>query len=148
MNFYPDLKESKRGGHMEMLNANSLAGIMQRCQSYPRYKAIVAFNNASRLQEFISDIRANIREENLDGINGMTRAGIIKFKNGSYIRPILADTKAKGLQANEVIIDESVDNISELKTKIRQLFYHCDEESQEEERVTLDDFLSQFKIVE
>lgn len=133
---------------METLNGNSLAGIMQRCESYPGYKAIVAFNNASRLKDFTADMRRNIHKAKLDGLSGITRAGVIRFENGSYIRPILADTKAKGLQANEVIVDESVDNISELKTKIRQLFYHCDEENKEEERITLDDFLSQFKIVE
>ena len=133
---------------MKTLDSNSLVDLIERCATYPMYQAIIVLANQQRLREFICSARKCINEPDFDGIKCVTRAGIIKFQNGSYIRPIPYDTKAKGLQANEVVVDDEIDNPQSIKDKIKELFYHCSEEDTSEELVSLDDFLNDFKIVE
>lgn len=139
---------------MEVLSANSLTGLMERCIEYPNYKAGVLFNDCSRVKEFLSCIKGEIGDNECYGVSGISRAGIIKFKNGSYIRPITPDTKIRGLRINELIYDNllelaKVEDI--INTHIRTVIYHCDEQvttvSESRSNSSLDDFLKEFKIL-
>lgn len=129
---------------METLNANSLADVMKHCRDYPDYQAVVVISNRSRLREFVSSMKAYLRDDGGDDITSMSRVGIIKFKNGSYIRPIAADSGARGVSAHEIIYDDGVEDAA-IAARIKKVIYHCHEE--EPEPITLDDFLSEFKIL-
>lgn len=127
---------------MEVLNADTLANAMRHCRDYPQYQVIIAIKDHLRLREFLVGMKeylGNGKEE----IHSISRAGIIKFKNGSYIRPVTSDSKARGLSANEIIFDESVEDTESLSTRIKKVIYHCKEEMPE----TLDDFLGEFRII-
>ena len=130
---------------METLNASTLAGVMTRCLLYPEYKAVIAVGDRSRFREFLSSMKEYIRDGGGDDITGISRAGIIKFKNGSYIRTIMADSGARGICAHEIICDDSISDSDSIVERIRKTIYHCHEE--EPEPITLDDFLSEFKIL-
>lgn len=129
---------------MEILNARSLVDVMNHCRDYPGYQAVVVINNRSRLREFTSGMRTYLRDDGSDDVTSISRAGIIKFKNGSYIRPITADSGARGVSAHEIIYDDGLED-ADIAARIRKIIYHCHEE--ESEPVTLDDFLSEFKIL-
>lgn len=128
---------------MEALNANTLTEVMRHCRDYPEYQAVVVMNDHSRFREFLSSMKDYLRGDGSDDILGVSRAGIIKFKNGSYIRPIMTDSRARGVCAHEIIYDENVEDNESIAARIRKIIYHC----REEEPVTLDDFLSEFKIL-
>lgn len=128
---------------MEVLSANTLADALVRCRDYPGYQVVIIMSDHSRLREFMSSIREYLRNDESEDVLSVTRAGIIKFKNGSYIRPIMADSKVRGVYAHEVIHDGDIGDEMSIATRVRKIIYHC----QEEEAVTLDDFLSKFKIV-
>lgn len=141
---------------MEVLSANSLAGLMGRCVEYPNYQAVVALGNHSRLKDFLSSAREHIANNECYGISGISRAGIIKFKNGSYIRPISPislESRTRVLRANELLIDDSLDDteVDTIKARVPIMIYHCEEHGEEEseyqERCNLDDFLNKFKIL-
>lgn len=126
---------------MEALNSNSLAGLMEHCRDYPGYQSVVVFNNSDRLRDFIRSVKEYLQIERNDGVRSISRAGIIKFKNGSYIRPIPCDSGARGLCAHTVLYDEGVTD--EMTTRIKKVIYHCREETP----ITLDEFLDSFKII-
>lgn len=128
---------------MEMLNAESLASAMRHCRDYPQYQVIIAIKDHTRLRDFLRSIKEHLGNQNNEEIHSISRAGIIKFKNGSYIKPVMSDSKARGLSANEIIFDESVEDVESVSAKIKKIIYHCREEIPE----TLDDFLGGFRII-
>lgn len=128
---------------MEILNADSLANAMRHCRDYPQYQVIIAIKDQMRLREFLMSTKEYLGNGSNEEIHSISRAGIIKFKNGSYIRPVMSDSRARGLSANEIIFDESVDDVEFVLAKIKKVIYHCTEEELE----TLDDFLGGFKII-
>lgn len=128
---------------MEMLNADTLANAMRHCRDYPQYQVVIAIKDHSRLQEFLISMKEYLGNGNDEEIHSISRAGIIKFKNGSYIRPVMSDSKARGLSANEIIFDESVEDAESVSARIKKVIYHCREEIPE----TLDDFLGGFRII-
>lgn len=130
---------------MEVLNATTFSEVMMRCRLYPEYKAVVAIGDHSRFRDFLNSVKKYLKNDEIDDITGISRAGIIKFKNGSYIRPLTSDSKARGICAHEIIYDDDIRDIESITERIRKIIYHCHEE--ESEPVTLDDFLSEFKIL-
>ncbi len=88
---------------MEVLNANSLTNAMKHCRDYPQYQAVIVINDHTRLQEFLKGAKTYIQSESDEHIHSLSRAGVIKFKNGSHINSIMADSRARGLCANEII---------------------------------------------
>lgn len=130
---------------MEALNATSLSEVMMRCRLYPEYKAVIAIGNRSRFRDFLNSMKEYLRDDGSDDISSISRAGIIKFKNGSYIRPVTSDSKARGICAHEIIYDDDIGEAESIAERIRKIIYHCHEEEPEPE--TLDDFLSEFKIL-
>lgn len=128
---------------MEMLNADTLANAMRHCRDYPGYRVVIAIKDHMRLREFLMSIKEYLGYGDNEEIHSISRAGIIKFKNGSYIRPIMSDSRAKGLSANEIIFDESVEDTKSVSARIKKIIYHCVEETPE----TLDDFLGGFRII-
>ncbi len=130
---------------MEVLNATTFSEVMMRCRLYPEYKAVVAIGDHSRFRDFLNSVKKYLKNDEIDDITGISRAGIIKFKNGSYIRPLTSDSKARGICAHEIIYDDDIGDIESITERIRKIIYHCHEE--ESEPVTLDDFLSEFKIL-
>ena len=126
---------------MEILNSNSLARVMEHCRDYPGYQSVIMVNGSRRLREFMNSMKELLRNEECDDISSISRAGIIKFKNGSYIRPIPSDSGARGLCAHEVLYDEGI--VDELAAKVKKVIYHC----REDKPVTLDEFLDGFKII-
>lgn len=127
---------------MEILNAETLANAMRHCRDYPGYQVVIAIKDHMRLREFLTSIKEHLGYGDNEEIHSISRAGIIKFKNGSYIRPIMPDSRARGLSANEIIFDESVEDAGAVLARIKKVIYHCVEEEPE----TLDDFLGGFKI--
>lgn len=128
---------------MEMLNAETLANAMRHCRDYPEYQVVIAIKDHMRLREFLMSIKEHLGYGHNEEIHSISRTGIIKFKNGSYIRPIMSDSRARGLSANEIIFDESVEDAEAVLARIKKVIYHCVEEEPE----TLDDFLGGFKII-
>lgn len=130
---------------MENLNANTLAEVMRHCRDYPEYQAVIVMDEHSRFLEFRNSMRQYLRNDEDGNILSVSRAGIIKFKNGSYIRPVMADSGVRGLCAHEIVFDDGVEDKTSISARIRKLVYHCREET--EKPVTLDEFLNEFKIL-
>lgn len=130
---------------MESLNASMLAEVMRRCHDNPEYHAVIIINDRARFLEFRNSMRQYLRDNEDNGVLTISRAGIIKFKNGSYIRPIMADSGVRGLCAHEIIYDDGITDRTLISARIRKRIYHCLEET--EKTVTLDEFLNEFKIL-
>lgn len=130
---------------VENLNANMLAEVMRRCHDYPEYHAVIVINDHARFLEFRNSMRQYLRDDEDNGVISVSRAGIIKFNNGSYIRPVMADSGVRGLCAHEIVYDDGIEDKVSISERIRKLIYHCREET--EKPVTLDEFLNEFKIL-
>lgn len=130
---------------MENLNANTLAEVMRHCRDYPEYQAVIVMDEHARFLEFRNSMRQYLRNDEDGDVLSVSRDGIIKFKNGSYIRPVMADSGVRGLCAHEIIFDDGIEDKTSISARIRKLVYHCREET--EKPVTLDEFLNEFKIL-
>lgn len=141
---------------MDKLNGLSLARAMQRCNRNLGYQVIILFKSAARRHDFIDEMLEYDINDNESDIKGISRhMGLIKFKNGSYIRAIGMSTNARGLQANEILYDDGVTVEDALKLHIRQSIYHCrnddelwsdDEVRADDTSESLDEFLDGFRI--
>lgn len=130
---------------MKSLNADMLAEVMRRCHDHSEYHAVIIINDRARFLEFRNSMRQYLRDNEDNDTLTVSRAGIIKFKNGSYIRPVMINSGVRGLCAHEIIYDDGITDKTLISTKIKKLIYHCLEEA--ENPVTLDEFLNEFKIL-
>lgn len=135
---------------MEQLSGESLASMMQRCNQYPQYRAAVLFGSNSRLREFAASIVQNISLAD-HGIESVSRAGAIKFTNGSTIKPYVADqSRSRGVRVNEILYDADGLSMESAPKFLTVSIYHCVEGKEEADCTSendLDTFLSGFKIV-
>lgn len=136
---------------MEILNVSSLANAMRRCRDSPNYRVVIVMSSQLRIREFISEMKTSLCYER-DDVTSISRAGIIRFENGSVIHPISINSRTRGLSAHEVIYDDSIDRYEILRGVKRLVLNYLSERTQkhhEEERecATLDSFLSEFKIL-
>ncbi len=135
---------------MTILTAESLSEMLGRCYKYSKYRGAILFNANAAKTEFIRSFARQMGDGSVYGIERITRFGTIKFDNGSEVKTLIAhEERLRGIRVNEVICDTqySEDAVQFLRSE----FYHCENDEdalQEDEKVcSLDDFLSQFKIL-
>lgn len=128
---------------METLTAGTLTTVLTHCRDYPDWCAVIVVRDNSRMREFLKSMKECLNDTSDDDVVSISRSGNIKFKNGSIIRTVLSDSRARGIRCHEVIYDDKIEEDGgEVSVKINKIIYHC-----REEPVTLDNFLSEFKIV-